>query len=356
MRSISSGRPGQNPQGTVADSAGNDLIFHGGNAGAGAIGVETKPAVYLVWWGQEWADTASRPRIPTATLFSSKTLQNYLGSFFTNLGGSPWAGVQTQYCNGVLIGAMSCVGGTGFVTNPKHQLKGVWTDPTPVPSDIVALGLAENLVNDPIAAEAQRASAHFGYDPQATYIILTPPRTIATGEPVYCGYHSQTSSVNGLGNPYRLQYAFIPWQNQNWPGLGAADCGMHNVNATSDAFGNGIFDGWSIVTGHEYAEAVTDPDNFATWQDGWLDAQGSENGDKCAWLDDAEHHARLAPVRRAADVEQRGVRRDRQRLRRHALGRFVGGRPSDGRPPRSTDLQGSTVGVRDRAPHDRLRP
>jgi serine protease len=39
------------------------------------------------------------------------------------------------------------------------------------------------------------------------------------------------------------------------------------------------------VTGHEYAEAVTDPDNFASVQDGWNDDQTSENGDKCAWLD-----------------------------------------------------------------------
>ena len=68
-------------------------------------------------------------------------------------------------------------------------------------------------------------------------------------------------------------------------GLGTGGCGMHNVNATSNAFGNGIFDGWSIVTGHEYAEAVTDPDNIASDQDGWNDVQGSENGDKCAWLD-----------------------------------------------------------------------
>ena len=48
--------PGQNPAGTVADSTANDLVYHGGNAGAGAIGVETKPAVYLIYWGQEWAD------------------------------------------------------------------------------------------------------------------------------------------------------------------------------------------------------------------------------------------------------------------------------------------------------------
>jgi hypothetical protein len=274
--------PGQNPSGTV-NAAANDLIWHGGNAGKGAIGVETTPAVYLIYWGPQWAqgyttaDTNGR-------LYSSRTLQAYLNSFFASVGGSRWAGVQTQYCKGTLVGSTSCVGGTGFITNPLHQLKGVWTDPTPVPGDIVALGLAENLANDPIAQEAIRASAHFRYDANATYVVLTPPSTIATGEPVYCGYHTQTTSINGIGNPYRIQYAFIPWLNQNWPGLGTGGCGMHNVNATSNAFGNGIFDGYSIVTGHEYAEAVTDPDNFFSSQDGWNDAQTSENGDKCAWM------------------------------------------------------------------------
>ena len=152
-----------------------------------------------------------------------------------------------------------------------------------MPSDIVAYGLAENLVDDPIAMEAQRASAHFNYDPNATYVILTPPQTIATGQPVYCGYHTQTTSLDGIGNPYRLQYAFIPFLNHDWPGLGNKGCGMHDVNTKSDAFGNGIFDGYSIVTGHEYSEAVTDPDNFTSIQDGWNDDQTSENADKCAW-------------------------------------------------------------------------
>ena len=273
--------PGQDPSGLTA-SATSDLIYHGGNAGSGAIGVEQQPAVYLVYWGQQWA-SGFQTADTNGTLYSSATLQNYLDSFFKNVGGSSWANIQTQYCNGVLPGSTSCVGGMGYVTNPTHQLKGVWVDPTAVPDDIIALGLAENLVDDPIAAEAIRASAHFGYDASATYIILTPPTTIATGEPVYCGYHSQTTSVDGLGNPYRIQYAYIPWLNENWPGLGTSGCGMHNVNATSDSFGNGVFDGYSIVTGHEYAEAVTDPDNFGGVQDGWNDAQTSENGDKCAW-------------------------------------------------------------------------
>jgi len=275
--------PGQSPQGT-ANAAANDLVYHGGNAGSGAIGVEKDPAVYLVYWGPAW-QTGFTTNDTDGTPYSSQTLQNYVNSFFGSLGGSKWAGVQTQYCRNVPAGATSCAGvaGADYVTNPKHQLKGVWTDPTPVPDDIIALGLTENVVDDPIAVEAQRAAAHFNYDPNATYIILTPPTTIATGQPVYCGYHSQTTSVDGLGNPFRLQYAFIPFQNENWPGLGDTGCGMHNVNATSNAFGNGIFDGYSIVTGHEYSEAVTDPDNFLSVQDGWNDAQGSENGDKCAW-------------------------------------------------------------------------
>jgi len=277
--------PGQSPNGTVA-SATSDLIYHGGNFGAGAIGVQTKPAVYLIYWGPEWASgfTMSDNQ---GTLHSSKSLQNYVNAFFGNLGGSPWAGVQTQYCRGVLAGSTSCLGTAGdFVANPAHQLKGTWTDPTPVPDDIVTLGLAENLANDPIAAEAMRASAHFKYDPNATYIVLTPPSTIGTGQPVYCGYHTQTSTVDGYGNPYRIEYAFIPFLNMNWPGIGTGGCGQNNVNVTSNAFGNGIFDGYSIVVGHEYAEAVTDPDNVFSNQDGWNDAQGSENGDKCAWTGD----------------------------------------------------------------------
>ena len=276
--------PGQSPQGTV-DAVTNDIIYHGGNAGPGAIGIQKKPAVYLIYWGTEWANGFTTQDTDGRS-YSSKTLQNYLNTFMANLGGSPWAAVQTQYCRNVPAGTTSCAGipGADFITNPKHQLKGVWTDPTPVPDDIVTLGLAENLVDDPLAMEAQRASAHFTYDPDATYIIMTPPRPLATGQPVYCGYHTQTTSLNGLGNPYRIEYSFIPWQNTDWPVLGQG-CGMHNVNATSNAFGNGVFDSWSIVVGHEYSEAVTDPDNFFGTQDGWNDDQTSENADKCAWTE-----------------------------------------------------------------------
>jgi hypothetical protein len=275
--------PGQ-PNTPSASSLTNDLIYHGGNAGSGAIGVETVPATYLIFWGPDWQNGFTTTDLNGA-VYTSQQLQTYITSFLTNLGGTSWAAINDEYCNNVAAGTTSCaaVGGGTYVTNPRKQFKGVWTDTTAVPADIVALGLAENLVDDPLAMEAVRAAAHFNYDPQATYIILTPPTTIATGQPVYCGYHTQTTSVDGMGNPYRLQYAFIPFLNASWPGLGQTGCGMNSVNVISDSFGHGVFDGYSTVVGHEYAEAITDPDNFASVQDGWNDAQGNETGDKCAW-------------------------------------------------------------------------
>src|SRR5438105_12848051 len=75
--------PGQSPQGTV-DSVANDIIYHGGNAGDGAIGVEIKPAVYLIYWGTPWA-TGFTTSDTDGTRYSSKTLQTYLNTFFAGV-------------------------------------------------------------------------------------------------------------------------------------------------------------------------------------------------------------------------------------------------------------------------------
>ncbi len=272
------------PQGSsnapTPNSLANDLLYHGGNAGSGAIGVETPPAAYVVFWGPEWANGFTITDV-NGVQYSSQQLQSYVTSFLTNVGGTSWLATTSEYCKNVPAGTTECstVGNATYVTNPRKQLKGVWTDTTAVPANIVTTGLAQNLADDPIADEAMRASAHFNYDPQATYIILTPPDSSATGAgSVYCGYHTQSTSVNGIGNPYRLQYAFIPYLDA---GTG---CGMNSVNLTSDSFGHGVFDGYSIVIGHEYAEAITDPDNFSSVQDGWNDSSTQEIGDKCAWL------------------------------------------------------------------------
>ena len=245
----------------------DNLIYHGGL-------VETVPAVYIVYWGPEWTNGFSVKQ--GSITYTSAGVQRYVNSFFNNVGGSPWAGVQTQYCQNIDPG-FSCVGQpyAQFVTNPTHQLKGVWSDPAPVPAEIVTTGLAENLTDDPIEAEAIKAAAHFGYSVNATYFIMTPPNHGATAYgSVYCAYHAETHHTTGHG----VRYAFIPYVPEQGGG-----CGANSVNAQNNQFGNGYLDGYSIVAGHEYAEAVTDPDNFNGTQDGWNDATTSENGDKCAW-------------------------------------------------------------------------
>jgi len=103
-------------------SVSNDLIYHGGNAGPGAIGVETTPAIYLIFWGPDWAngftttDTNGRQ-------YTSRQLQNYVTSFLTDLGGTSWAAIQMEYCNAAPAGTTSCAAanGSGYVTNPSRH-------------------------------------------------------------------------------------------------------------------------------------------------------------------------------------------------------------------------------------------
>jgi hypothetical protein len=252
---------------STQQASANNLIYHGGL-------VQTVPAVYLVYWGPEWQQGFSFTQ--GQFTYTNATVERYVQAFFNNVGGSPWAGVQTQYCQNIGPG-FSCAAQpyAQFVTNPTRQLKGVWSDPTPVPAEIVTTGLAENQTNDPLEAEAIAAAAHFGYNINATYFILTPPGHGASAYgSVYCAYHSETGHTTGHG----VRYAFMPYVPEQ-----GAGCGANSVNTTNNAFGNGYLDGYSIVAGHEYAEAVTDPDNQMGTQDGWNDVQTSENGDKCAW-------------------------------------------------------------------------
>jgi hypothetical protein len=246
----------------------NNLIYHGGT-------VQTVPSVFIVYWGTEWQSgfTATHGTFT----YTSATIQNYINSFFTGVGGSQWAGVLTQYCQGIMAPAFSCSGQSEaqHIANPSRLLNGTWTDPTPVPSDIVTTALVSNFTTDPLEAEAIKAAQHFGYDANATYMILTPPNHGATGYgQVYCAYHHETTHTTSPG----VRYAFIPYV----PEQGSA-CGGNKVNMQDDAFGHGYLDAYSIVAGHEYAETVTDPGDLNGYQDGWNDATTSENGDKCAW-------------------------------------------------------------------------
>jgi hypothetical protein len=231
-----------------------NLSFHGGS-------VQIGTQVFISYWGPEWA---------TGFLtggYTSAQAQTYVETFFSNVGGSSWINSDIQYCQNVPTGTTNCAGVSGaqFVTNPSDQFGSTWIDTTTVPS---------NPSQSQIAAAALRLANHFGgYSPNNTYLVFTPTGKSMSGFGTsWCAWHSSTTGTVG-GSSVRIAYGYIPYM----PDAGAS-CGRNFINSNT-TFGNGYFDGFSVVAGHEYEEAQTDP--FPS--SGWLDSGGAEDADKCAW-------------------------------------------------------------------------
>jgi hypothetical protein len=70
---------------------------------------------------------------------------------------------------------------------------------------------------------------------------------------------------------------------------------MNFVNASNNSYGNGYFDGFSMVAGHEFIESETDPNPSTSSTVGWEGPGGGsdENGDKCAWNQNGGHSANI---------------------------------------------------------------
>ncbi|NWJ46401.1 MAG: hypothetical protein HXX08_11030 [Chloroflexi bacterium] len=237
---------------TAIKAAGTPLIYQGGQ-------ILTASKVYISWWGTQW-NTGF-----TTGGYTSATAQTYIRGFFGNVGGSSWNNVDNQYCMGITKGSTSCGSSGTHITNPAGQLKGEWVDTTSVPSRPTQAN---------IASAALRSMAHFGgYDPQAIYFVFTPSgRNMSGFGTQWCAWHDVTTSGSN-----QVAYAYMPYV----PSVGST-CGANFVNKTNDSFGHGYFDGFSIVGGHEFVEAVSDPHPSGT-NAGWWDSSGAENGDKCAW-------------------------------------------------------------------------
>jgi hypothetical protein len=248
----------------------NNLSTHGG-------AIQTIPKVYISWWGSEWSGNGFN-----TGGYTSGQAQTYNTDFFSSVGGSAWNNVVKQYCQNVPSGTQNCssVVGAVYITNPTGQFGGAWNDATAVPS---------NPTQSDIFAAAQRLRAQFGYNANATYMVYTPHGKSMSGFGTqWCAWHSSGSTANGP-----LAYAYIPYL----PDAGAS-CGANFINGGNNAYGNGYFDGFSVVAGHEYSEAETDP--FPS--SGWIDRQGAENADKCAWtalsgnIDLGSHHYAVQPT------------------------------------------------------------
>ena len=217
--------------------------------------VARRPAVYLVFWGNQWA------RDPAG---AAPALQ----AFFEGLAGvaDGWGKILRQYCQGATPGTTSCVGLGGHVRHPSSPLGGVWFDTRePAP---------KRATYDDLSAEAIQAANHFGNTTQARnanaqYVIASATGTHPDGFPGsgFCAYHSSVASAFG-----NLAWTNLPYV----PDLGAGVC-----TTLSDP---SLLDGYFSTESHEYAESVTD-----LWPAlGWTDRNGSEIADLCQDLDARE--------------------------------------------------------------------
>jgi serine protease len=280
------------------------LPFPGNMANWGGH-VQTSPKIYLVFWG--WGEPGAFPAgqacSPEAITEGSLNATlgcdpdgagKYMADWASQLGGTGWAGVQTQYYQ------TNAAGKKLFITNPKTQLAGIWVD-----DGDNAASLAKTSASNPpgptntytdLATEAARAVKHFGITHLANVDIVvaqppnfSDPNALSSG---YCAFHDYTEPgfEGGIydGIQAGIAYTNMPYSLAINSG-GANECGENAVN--NDA--RGKLDGFSIVLGHEIEETVTDPGaediegsgTSTTNLGGWYDAaDANENGDKCAWV------------------------------------------------------------------------
>jgi len=229
-----------------------NLLYGGGS-------IQAQPKVYLVFWGKQWS---SDPSGEAGVLQSS--LSKLYGSSDT------WSTIMNQYCQGAVRSSASCVAaaasaGVTFVSHDSaNPVAGVWFDN------------GANAPSSPsqtnLGTEAITAAAHFGNTAPASngstqYVIATAHGASSAGfGSQYCAWHSAVYSSYGT-----LAFTNLPYITD-----AGYSCGANFVNSGTA----GLTDGVTIVEGHEYAETVTDPLPGG----GWVDAQGSEIGDKCAWI------------------------------------------------------------------------
>ena len=201
-------------------AAGTNLVYQGG-------AVEPTPVVYISWWGTQWNTGFSTGG------YTSAQAQTYITDFFNNIGGTRWDNINTQYCQGIAVGSTSCGSGGTHITNPTGQLAGTWVDTTSVPT---------RPTQSNIQSAATRLMTHFGgYNANATYFVFTPTGHSMRGFGTsWCAWHDEPTSGTNMA------YAYMPYI----PDAGA-NCGRNFVNPTNNSYGNGYFDGFSIVGGHE---------------------------------------------------------------------------------------------------------
>lgn len=208
----------------------NGISYHGGPVMTGGANV------YYIYYGDTW---------------SSDTLgQQVLNNLASNIGGSPWWGIDTTYTQGS-VHVSSSVKFASPVTVSDSATFGKQL------SDDNVFSIVSNTIKN----------GRLPADNHGVYFVLTASDVTETSGfcTQYCGWHSN-GSVSGVD----IKYAFV--------GNAGKLCPNACIAQSKSISGSLGADGMASVVAHELAEAVSDPDLNA-----WYDSRGYENADKCAW-------------------------------------------------------------------------
>ncbi len=217
-----------------AVTTGNAINYHGG-------AVLHTVNLYYILYGN-WAQT---------TL--NRTGTTLLTNWAQNIGGTPYFNINTTYGDN-----------TGNVPNAVTY-KGAYTDTGSLGTNLSDSSIATLVVN---AINSGAIGAKGVADPNGLYLVLTAPGVAETSGFLskYCGWHSWGS----LGTT-PVQFGFVG----NAAGSRLGSCaGQSTASPNNDPGADAMIS----VIAHELSETVSDPQGT-----GWYDANGQENGDKCAW-------------------------------------------------------------------------
>ena len=216
----------------VTPSAGttnNGISYHNGPVMTNTINV------YTIWYG-DWSGAAAR--------------QTVINNFLQGVGGSSYFNINTTYYNASNVKVPNSVVLAGSTNVAATSLSLAQSDITTIVNNVLTSGALPT-------------------DANGLYYVLTAANVAVSGFLTqYCGYHSY-----GTMNGKTIKYSMV-----GDPSANTGACVSGNLSSTSSPNADWIGDGMVSVIVHELEETASDPQLNA-----WYDAQGNENGDKCAW-------------------------------------------------------------------------
>lgn len=279
---------------TAAATGASTLSFDGGIGGVGVV--SGTPKVYLVFWGSQWGGASTDASGSLHFTGDPKNAAPYMQGWLKGLGGNGelWSGVMTQYCDGsaVAAGATSCPSTASHVGYPAAGgvLAGVWYDNS--------ASAPSSATGAQIAAEAIAAAGHFGNTSAASnryvqYVIMSPtlthPDGFNTAGANFCAWHDFNGDTTLSGGAVNSPYGNVAFTNMPYVADMGTSCGQNFVSSA--------LDGFSLVGGHEYAEALTDLFPAGGWVNNTGSASnGEENGDECAWISSGQGASALVAL------------------------------------------------------------